>query len=269
MASRNGLNPKIRGPKGIGFGRALPAPFGFGNGIKPDGNNDYMTVPSLVGSAFPQKATIEFWSYKDATNSNSAYVFSIVDTSGNRINANLSGTSRQQRADSNAVAAYNYFWPSSDDGLKTHMAIVTDTNDTDGTNVGSYTFYVDSMQVYKVYGINSSMPINIETFFLFKYSGGGFNSNYPMDEFRFYKTALRPDQVLLNYNSRIGANPCETENLLVWYQFEKFETLDFSILQDGSDMRLGMRDMSGKNNHGEPFNMDTNPSSPTYVLSQF
>jgi hypothetical protein len=31
-------------------------------------------------------------------------------------------------------------------------------------------------------------------------------------------------------------------------------------------MRLGVRDMSGKNNHAQQFFMDTNPTSATYVL---
>ena len=266
MASRNGLNPKIRGPKGIGFGMALPAPFGFGNGIKPDGNNDYMTVPSLVGTTFPQKATIEFWSYKDT--SASGYCVSILDTTSNLgINCTLQGDSRLERFDTNSVAI-NYNWPTTDDGFKTHFLLSIDT--TDISNTGSATLYVDGTIVSTLTNVNIQLPTIIKKFEIFRYAPyGSLFSNYLMDEFRFYKAALRPDQILLNYNNRIGANPCETENLLVWYQFEKFETLDFSILQDGSDMRLGMRDMSGKNNHAQPFNMDTDSTSPTYVLKPF
>ena len=62
---------------------------------------------------------------------------------------------------------------------------------------------------------------------------------------------------------------CETENLMVWYKFEKFENLDFSSFQDNSDIRLGIRDLSGKNRHAFPVNMDINPASPTYVIKPF
>lgn len=91
----------------------------------------------------------------------------------------------------------------------------------------------------------------------------------PMDEFRFYDATLSEAQILSNYNSGIGANPCVTEFLKVWFQFEQFEMLDFSALQDGSDVQLGIKDMSNHHNHGMPINLDTNLMSPTYVLKPF
>ena len=63
MASRNGLNPKIRGPKGVGYGRALPAPFGFGKGYVPSATNNasYFLLPTLIGKTWPLEGTIEMW----------------------------------------------------------------------------------------------------------------------------------------------------------------------------------------------------------------
>ncbi|MFI5159582.1 MAG: hypothetical protein ACHQF4_11995 [Sphingobacteriales bacterium] len=62
MASRNGLNPKIRGSKGVGFGRELPSAFGFGNGIRPNPNRyEYITIPGLIGQALPHQMTFELW----------------------------------------------------------------------------------------------------------------------------------------------------------------------------------------------------------------
>lgn len=267
MASRNGLNPKIRGPKGVGFGRALPAPFGFGNGIKPDGTNDYMTVPSIVGSAFPQKATVEFWAYKDT--SASGYCVSILDTTSNwGINCTIVGSSRFQRFDTGGSVSSNCSWPPSDDGTKTHFVLVLDQTDAAGT--GTASLYIDGTLFSVASNVNTQMPAIIGKFEFFRYAPyGSLYSNYLIDEFRFYKTALRQDQVGLNYNFRNGANPSDTEDILIWYQFEQFENLDFSVLQDGSDMRIAIRDLSGKKNHAQPFNLDTNATSSTYVLKSF
>jgi hypothetical protein len=91
-----------------------------------------------------------------------------------------------------------------------------------------------------------------------------------MDEFRFYDISITDQELLTNYNAGIGNNPSITEHLQVWYQFEQFETLDMSVAQDGSSMHLGMRDMSGKNNHGLPSSgMNTTSSSGGYVLQPF
>ena len=267
MASRNGLNPKIRGPKGVGSGRALPAPFGFDNGIHPDGVDDYMSVPGLVDVPFPDKATVEFWAYKDVLAH--GYCVSIWDNITNyAINATFDGPSRLQRFDTDAGLAINYNWPTIEDGLKTHFVLVIDKSDLGGE--GSITLYIDGSKFSTLTSVSSQLPTIINRFELLRYAPySALNSNLTIDEFRFYKTTLRADQVALNYNFRNGANPSETENLLTWYKFEKFETLDFSGLQDGSDIRLCIRDLSGKNNHAQPFNMDTDPVSPTYALKPF
>ena len=62
MASRNGLNPKIRGPKGVGFGRALPAPFSFGKGVVPPGTSGAnLLITPLIGKTWPLEGCIELW----------------------------------------------------------------------------------------------------------------------------------------------------------------------------------------------------------------
>jgi hypothetical protein len=99
------------------------------------------------------------------------------------------------------------------------------------------------------------------------YAGG--NGNAAMDEFRIYKKLITSEQFNMDYNAGVCNNPFETESLLVWYKFEAFELLDFSDLQDGSDIRIGIRDHSGNNYHAQPFSMDTNPASPNYVLKAF
>ncbi len=74
-------------------------------------------------------------------------------------------------------------------------------------------------------------------------------------------------EIVTNYNSGIGNNPSRTEGLFLWFKFDQLETLDFSLAQDGSNMQLGIRDISGHDNHGLiNGTMDTNPVSPTFVL---
>lgn len=252
----------------MGYGRALPGSFGFGNGIKPDGVDDYMIVQPLLGSPMPTSFTIEFWTYHDTSYQN-AYCLGIQDTINNRaVNAKMFGASRQQRFDTNGGIGNNFFWDSTDDGKKSHVLLAVDNA------ANRFEMFVDGLSVFLADKSSSNvtvdMPVVISKFELFRYvPSSGFYSNYLMDEIRFYSVALRNDQILLNYNNRVGANPCETEHLLFWYKFEEFEMLDFSSLQDGSDMRLGIRDLSGKNNHSQQFNMDTNPTSGTYVLKSF
>lgn len=255
MASRNGLNPKIRGPKGVGFGRALPAPFGFGNGIYS--TTGTLSIPSFMNGVFVQQPpfTIEFWSKCNAGHSSSLFWYWIAMersappaiVNGLDINGGLgihsSDNSYQGGSDLDFDGTYQQLVWSFDDS-------------------GTCNTYYNGKFVDLRYGqFNPYFP---DTFHInFNSQAGG------MDEFRYYSKALRTDQVLLNYNNGNGANPCETEFLSCWLQFEKLEMLDFSIFQDGSDNKVGFRDISGKNNHGLPNSLDIDPSSPTYILKPF
>jgi hypothetical protein len=76
-------------------------------------------------------------------------------------------------------------------------------------------------------------------------------------------------EIITNYNNGIGMNPAETENLLLWYKFEKFELLDFSPQQDGSILEIGIRDYSLKNNHGLPVGLITDPTASGDPIQPF
>ncbi|HVS93966.1 MAG TPA: hypothetical protein VHE59_18150 [Mucilaginibacter sp.] len=262
MASRNGLNPKIRGPKGVGYGRALPAAFGFGNGIFPDGSNDYMTIPSLVGKALPDQFTVEIWTkYPDPVNDLAAIIE--IETNNNFILIVRSQQPLGLTANFANTSNYSVSLPS--DTRKTSIAYGIDL-----LNNKAYSYFPGSNIFSSSYDFSSSRGIPLNNFKFFQAEAFVTQqSNAGIDEFRLYNGLITNDQFVLNYNNGIGNNPFETENLLVWYKFEKFETLDFSSLQDGSDMRLGIRDLSGHNNHAQPFNMDTDPLSETYVLRPF
>jgi hypothetical protein len=275
MASRNGLSPKIRGPKGVGFGRALPAPFGFGNGVILDGSNDYFDIPLLVGGSLPAAGTFEFWTelaFGGELAAALSFEFTTTDptTGTNQIefifDGQGGGNIRYYRADT-GVGTIALGIPTG----KVHLVLTYDMPNNvmifyinGGAAVGGQTANrtPTGLNVLDPTGLFLS-HVKIGVFDI-----GGVFANTPMDEIRVYNTILRPDEVALNYNAGIGANPCVTEYLTQWYQFELFEVLDFSAAQDGSDMRLGIRDMSGKFNHAQPHNMITTPGTG-YVLQPF
>ncbi|MES2268659.1 MAG: hypothetical protein V4520_17975 [Bacteroidota bacterium] len=255
MASRNGLNPKIRGQKGIGFNRALPAPFGFGNGLYASSGK--ISIPRLANGSFLQKApfTIEFWTKSNVGASDGYYwlwlyikriatpayeqTFSVNSGLG------LFTTDNTYRGGNNVIfngTPQHCVWSVEEDGQ-------------------CYTYFDG---IFRANMPGQTTPYYPDSFYL-----NMTNNVQAFDEFRYYSKALRRDQIEKNYNAGIGNNPCETENLKVWLKFERFENLDFSQEQDGSDIRLGIRDLSNQNNHGQPLDLDTNPLSPSYCLKPF
>lgn len=265
MASRNGLNPKIRGPKGVGFGRALPAPFSFGNGVCPDGVDDYFLIPGLVGKTWPIEGSIEFWATVIGSRGQREIEIRFNDGSNLRVTAyaasypvvqsaaRMPGPSAIPNGIYNTDTKYHYcfMWDSSS------LYAWGDTLLPNTVNGGAVT------------SITSPMNLPITGAAICGQVDGTLCSNTKLDEVRFYNRKLSIGELVANDNNGVGNNPGTTENLFAWYNFEKFETLDFSALQDGSDLRTGIKDISGQNNHLQPFNMDTNSASGTYVLQSF
>jgi len=257
MASRNGLNPKIRGPKGVGYGRALPAPFSFGNGLCPDGVDDFLLIPGLVGKTWPLEGTIEFWGNVQGSRSQREFYVAFNDTSHMDVTAYHSTTPGIESPVHGTFAAKPSDTPAYNE--RHHYAFMWD----------SLNFYAWSdvvpTQIYSS-GLTSTLNLGIDAVAISAQTDGSLPSNTKLDEFRIYNRVLLLTELNLNDNYGVGNNPSTTENLLGWYTFEEFKMLDFSALQDGSDMRLGVKDVSGKNNHAQQFFMDTNPTSSTYVL---
>lgn len=62
-------------------------------------------------------------------------------------------------------------------------------------------------------------------------------------------------EYLYFYNNNLGNDLQSTTGVDIDLHCEKAEILDFSPLQDGSNMRVGCRDYSGYNRHGEIMNL--------------
>ncbi len=257
MANRNGLNHKIRGQKGVGFNRALPAAFGFDRSYKGN-STGYFNIPLLVGKPVPSQFTIEFWAKPLSNLTNFIGYFGILDTNGKSINIQSGGSNILQFLSPVGGGTY-----------------------TSDLNLNSWNHIVCQMD------LASNMYSTVTNGNISSPSAGPLNSNYsgiisnvfvnanvvlskgniPIDEFRFYNRLMSSLEIVTNYNSGLGNNPSITEGLQFWYKFENFETLDFSNLQNGSNLRLGIRDLSNSNNHALiNGSMDTNTASQNYVL---
>lgn len=263
MGSRNGLNPKIREKKGVGYGRALPAAFGFGNGLVPPGTSgSILSVLNLVGKTWPVEGTIEMWQLVPSERDGQTILqvgfsngSSLILYNWDQIISLFGGTGHIP-TDAIPPGIYSL-------NTKHHVAYSWDETNAYawGNSVLPNSFNVRSL----------SNPFNLTVSYMIlcARADGSNNSSVKMDELRFYNRKLPITELVQNDANGAGANPTITEGLFAWYQFENFEMLDFSEYQDNSDLRLGIRDMSGNNNHAWVQNMDTDPSSSTYVLKPF
>lgn len=255
-----GCNPTLRPQVGVGWNRALPSSFGFDNGFDAKGSG-YFSVPNLAGKPMPSAFTIEFW-YQPPHSGNENCIFGIGSPSLNFSCDFYNGGLRLR-------------WPNPGDfgavpaNTRNHMVMIfsgspniswylnggTSKGGTQGSNNSvSYPFATENLSYFYVGSTPNSAGV----------------INTPIDEFRIYKNALSLSDIVTNYNNGIGANPSITENLIGWYSFQKFENVDLSALQDGSNVKLGVKDRSGKFNHCVPSaGLITDPANASYCLQPF
>lgn len=263
MASRNGLNPKLRGSKGRGFNRALPAAFGFDKGIWPDSVDDYLTAPGIVGKPIPNQLTIEFWLKYPVEMDDFKSIFGMTAVGGQEICAARNYQLSIQTRFAAQGGSINTVLPSN-----TRKTMICYTINLETAEV--YSYQPNAVISFDTKSnLSNLMGKSFETLTFFIGGFGMYYGSAIIDEFRIHNKILNMETYNNHYNNGVGNNPYETESLLVWYKFEQFEFLDFSNLQDASDIRLGIRDLSGNNSHLQQFNMDTNPASIGYVLKPF
>lgn len=276
-----GLTPSLRPFLGVGWGRALPAGFGFQNGFYSDGVNDVFDKSIINGAKMPKSFTFECWlDQRGITNTaHKGNLFQIRTTGSPELvtrifhSPNASGSLFLFHHMSNNAGLNGFQMPLRTGGmpdLVNHILVSCDVRPSDSVTgyTAFITFYLNGVMV-----ANNSYPWNNT------YGGEGldvdnlrpFSANIfgGADEVRLYSRVIYPYEVSMLYNSGLGNNPVDTEHLMFWYKFEQFEDFDFSDLQDGSNIVKGIRDMSGNGRHIRAANMDTDPLSPGYVLKPF
>lgn len=276
-----GLTPSLRPFLGVGWGRALPASFGFQNGFYSDGVNDIFDKSILAGATMPKSFTFECWLDQRGIDNTTHKGFLLsLRTLGSPSNVvdirqepNAAGSLLLFRHMGNLVGLNGFQNTLKSGGMPdsvNHLVVSCDIRPSG--SVTGYTAYV-SFYLNGVLNYSGSNAWNNT------YGGQGldldilrpFSTNIfgGADEVRFYNRAVLPYEVPLLYNSGLGNNPVDTEHLMFWYRFEEFEDFDFSDMQDGSGITKGIRDMSGNGRHIRAANMDTDPLSPNYVLKPF
>ena len=244
----------------MGHGRALPSPFGFDKSFKGDGVG-YFIVPKLIGTSKPSQFTVEFWCKPQTNFTGYLGYFHMIDQANNLFIIQSRPGER----------VFQFFHdPGS---LITKQLVLNSWN--------HIVFCIDCLSGKGFAVVNGDLqnraitndlphyvPSQIANF-RFNARETGEPGNEPFDEYRVYNRVISDEEIRLNYNMGIGDNPAATEGLILWHKFEKFENLDFSPLQDNTDIRFGLRDFSGKNNHSLPVNIVTDPSSTDFPLNYF
>jgi hypothetical protein len=266
--STEGNSPSLRSQLGVGFNRALPAPFTFGNAILPDGLNDNFSIKKLIGQSIPSKISIEFWVNTNGI-SGAVRQWTIIGnfngSSGVRVQiVNIVSTNSFRLDIWNAGAQYSLVSIILPDTTNKHLIAFTAD-----LNSGIYNYYLDgqfyatSTNLASVAGLNLTNTISHAGIFL-DVTGGGSPPNFKHDEIRLYNRIIGLDECLSNYNYGFGNNPAKTEGLIFWYDFEVAET-EVSLYPGGSPTgwtsgAYGIRDKSGNANHGMQVNMTNNPT---------
>lgn len=222
MALESGLKPSIRGYNGIGFGRALPEPFGFSRYYKGDGVNDYFEIKEYLGQThetiFERDYSIEIW--WEGADLNRSF-FGVLFT----------GTSNIYEVFmSSANLVYSYFRTLISSGAWTPLSgsqnqyVITKS----GNVINIY------LNGYRVTGGTHSEGISetCTAFVIGKRAALNFYTTTKLDEMRLYTSVLSESDVLSSWNSGAGANPIRTEKLELWFDFNKAEA-DTELYPDG------------------------------------
>jgi len=224
-----GCSPSLRAQLGVGWNRALPAPFSFGSGVRLDGSNDYFkafgsaligqSIATLGGTVF-----FEFWVKTTAAGTGATTFFEVADT--------VNSTAFSLRHSNSGVGSWTL-------GNFTSGQFVA------FTDVDVVAFNGNPIHVFISYNASTlilTCTINrVRPYQATMLSGpqifsqltiGSRNGSGPLapaasqifDEFRVYKSTpssgiLGTGDLNLNYNGGLGNNPSKTENLLAWWQF--------------------------------------------------
>lgn len=111
-----------------------------------------------------------------------------------------------------------------------------------------------------------NLPVNIENSseeyidFIFgsaarHFSFSGDIPSLSGNELAIFDREITDGEHFYRQNNRIGSDWQSTVGMVLYWKMREAEILDFSTSQDGSDMRVGVRDFSGNNHHGQIMNL--------------
>lgn len=250
MESTRGLNNIPASEKGVNFGKPRPAAFGFQNGYQGDGVNDYFEAAG-VDLENGRYQTYEFWVNIPATITTNSAIVGFYTPIGQHVSIHIN---------TNKNLVCNTFGRSITASMlangKNHV-VITSTFGTTELPYSGWIMFVNGVRVSA-----NTNNLNSNDFTNYNRVTIGRNQSVPssivlFDEFRYYDRILTLDEIRLLYNSGYGNNPINLQNLMLWYRFNEFISTN------------KMQDFSGSNFDLTGYNMDTNPSSPNYVLKPF
>jgi hypothetical protein len=268
----NGLKPSVRSFKGVGFNRALPSAFDFGNAVVGDGVNDELRgdFTDIEGI---ERITVEmFVNKKDLSfregflllqvNGTGVFTLSSAATTGKAEayfgNSPTGGTSIDA-----SIGFCHYIWMF-DFVNKRIRKVVNPTPN----NISAQPWGVNQSALPGVSAISAVRYLKATASHDLN-AGVYARGKNPIGDIRVYKELLTDDQLFLNYNGGIGENPCVTEHLLWWHKMEAYEAVDYSSGKDGSDLRPSIKDSTPNNRHVYAVNMITDPTNAAYTIKPF
>jgi hypothetical protein len=204
-----------------------------GGSISFDGTNDYMSVPSLSGTSFPQTTgTVSLWYYIDSTATNFQSIFDKQSVDG-RNHYYISSIGNIIYAGAYYLTGANVFEIQYYVGYNTWTHIVLTYN-----SLGTATVYINGDNFDYSISVNSFQPSG-------QFVGFGSPTTYPVKGKSFslmiYNRVLSQVEVLQNYYAGLQ-RLIPTDNLVLWLDGQNTNT---NVIDPTT-----ANDMSGNNYNG-------------------
>jgi hypothetical protein len=204
-----------------------------GGSISFDGTNDYMSVPSLSGTSFPQTTgTVSLWYYIDSTATNFQSIFDKKSVDG-RNHYYISSIGNTIYAGAYYLTGPNVFEVQYYVGYNTWNHLVLTYNSS-----GTATFYINGNNFDYSISVNAFQPSG-------QFVGFGSPTTYPVKGKSFslmiYNRVLSQVEVLQNYYAGLQ-RLIPTDNLVLWLDGQNTNT---NVIDPTT-----ANDMSGNNYNG-------------------
>ena len=238
-------------------GKIIRQPYEFGNAFQNKmGLNNYIEISGLNLS---QYYSIFNWNYRSDISNLTTGIYNVQ-------NSNLDNYIYRYY-DAGLTAQGAYMPKNSDYGATSIIPYNTNTK------IGAYSFscaicnsdnvnqhYQNSFAYSQAVTQTNLFPITKIWLGAHRNSNGATPNNYTsnivkINRFTFFNRQISSGEYLFAYNNKVGNDFQSNLGIEIDLLCNFAEILDFSMLQNGSDMRVGCRDYSGYNRHGEIINL--------------